>query len=1028
MSQSSLTRRAFDLEQEIQRRVLATEHARRDLGEFFQQACAAGAIAGVKRLEWGRHLALYCMSVQLQLEGWLVAYGKGDAEMVARQREAWERTGAAWEDKQPNPWERYVLMQNAIDNLPPSTLKPCDVDGLVVEKTRGLVRLGDIAVGDRVLTHAGRFRAVEAVADQGVLPTLTIVTQRGRRIRVAGDHPVLTARGWTRADQVVLHDVLAEVHQSEPCGSDSISAEEARLIAYLIGDGRIQGSVGFTNGDPETLTDFKACVATVGLEAVVAAKRPMKSGGHTYQMRVRKPRSCACECGSPVTGTRRWCASCIRERARESERRYLRRGGPLDPDSRAAHMAASPNSAVRQWCQKHDLWGSCSYTKRVPRAIMSGSDDLIAEYLAAYWACDGGIYERRDLKAPKGGRANRAVRIDATTVSEGLARDHQALLQRLGMSFTLLRQDLKIESKRQGKRYIAYKLYAHDQDTAAKFMEIIGPRMRHEKRGRLPGLGRTGFDRTLHADAVVAIEPSEPTACRCLQIEEDSSFVYQGVVVHNSSISMVSANAWIWLWAPAFSFIAASGVEANVDRDSQSTRDLVRSQWYRDTFAISWRDVDVEIPMEVRKDSDAISLWATTAGGKRDSRTINSGWIGAHGDGILIDDPDDPDKVFNEADRLKPQNRFTRAMENRTNDDNRSIRRVLQQRVHVEDFTAYLLSLSRWSPQNPRGWFHFCLPAEFGRGPADAPTESPYGLKDWRTEIGETLHARLSPGILADHKAKRPEYEALYNQNPGRRGDGLFKAHYARFFIWEHQQGQWLRPRPEGCVPREELPPVIIKPGELRDVTLSVDAANSLDPTPGAKVSAVGLTVDACRGDERLVLDDCTRVLGVSATYKAIYQIAARWPLDRIIVELKALGAGVISELTLAIKRGWYIDPDTDEKVPLLGPDGQRIRCVVEPYSPGKEDKIQRANGMLPDWQQGLFLLHDGADWLYPKIDASRKTLDEGFIGEVCSFPASRRSDRVDSLSQFHARYRTTTNPREEWQAMRRLASLGGRR
>lgn len=495
-----------------------------------------------------------------------------------------------------------------------------------------------------------------------------------------------------------------------------------------------------------------------------------------------------------------------------------------------------------------------------------------------------------------------------------------------------------------------------------------------------------------------------------------------------STIAMVVANAWIWLLAPGFSFTAASGVEANVDRDSNATRDLVRSEWYRDTFAISWETQDLEVPIDVRKETAAVRLWATTAGGKRDSRTINSGWIGAHSDGMFIDDPDDPDKVFNETERLKPQNRFTRAMENRTNDDNRSIRRVLQQATHVEDFSAYLLSLSRWSPANPKGWHLNCLPAEYGQGPPDAPAETPYGQRDWRTEPGETLHPRLlSPGILADHKLKRPEYEALYNQNRKRRIAGIFAPRHARFFIWEHQVGQWLRPRPETCVPREELAPVVVKPGQLRDVTLSVDAANSLNPDPNAKVSAVGLTVNACRGEERLVLDDATRVLGVHGTYKAIFQLCARWSLDRILVEEKALGAGVLAELGLAIRRGWYLDPESDEKIELLGPDGGRLRCVVEPYKPGKEDKIQRAHGMLPSWQQGLWLFHDSADWLYPRVDENRKTIDEGCIGEVCSFPGSRRSDRIDSLSQFAARYRASEDPRDRWRAMSRLSLVGRR-
>lgn len=57
-----------------------------------------------------------------------------------------------------------------------------------------------------------------------------------------------------------------------------------------------------------------------------------------------------------------------------------------------------------------------------------------------------------------------------------------------------------------------------------------------------------------------------------------------------------------------------------------------------------------------------------------------------------------------------------------------------------------------------------------------------------------------------------------------------------------------VRRRPEGCPSRSAQPPVIIELDRLEDITLSVDAANSLNPKPGAKVSAVGLTVGGSRG------------------------------------------------------------------------------------------------------------------------------------------------------------------------------------
>lgn len=503
-----------------------------------------------------------------------------------------------------------------------------------------------------------------------------------------------------------------------------------------------------------------------------------------------------------------------------------------------------------------------------------------------------------------------------------------------------------------------------------------------------------------------------------------------------STIAMVCACAWIWLWCPTFSFGAASGIDANVTRDSNATRDLVRSKWYRDTFAISWdagddleRPSDAEFEKEavafgIDSKKDAVSDWKTTAGGQRYSRTIQRGFTGLHVDGTFIDDPDDADRVWNEAARLRPQNRFTRAIENRVNDEHRSIRKVLQQRVHAEDFSAYLLSIARWSPQTPKGWMWLCIPAEWGLQPEDAPRETPWGWRDPRTTPRETMHPRMSPGVLADKRTKMPGYEGQYNCNPNRSVDGIFKRRNSRFFIFEGENADILRRRPEGCPSRSEQPPVVIKLADLRGITLSIDAANSLDPKPGAKVSAVGMTVGGCgSGEDRYILDDHTRVMGVSALYRSVFRIIGLWPLDTILVELKAMGPSVIYELTQAIRRGWYIDSETDERIALVGPGGGRPRCRVEPFDPGKDSKAQRAHGALPTWERGLIFAHDGASWLYPQVDDNRKTVDEGWIGEICSFTGSAgggRTDRMDSLTQFVAHRHTAVDVRERWRALSR--------
>jgi predicted phage terminase large subunit-like protein len=95
-----------------------------------------------------------------------------------------------------------------------------------------------------------------------------------------------------------------------------------------------------------------------------------------------------------------------------------------------------------------------------------------------------------------------------------------------------------------------------------------------------------------------------------------------------SKIVMVFAPAWMWLRAPDWSVGCFSGNPDNVARDSNACRDLVTSEWYRRTFAVTW---------EIRSDVDAVGKWQTTAGGSRTSRGLNAGKVGLHVDCVSGD-------------------------------------------------------------------------------------------------------------------------------------------------------------------------------------------------------------------------------------------------------------------------------------------------------------------------------------------------------------------------------------------------------
>lgn len=453
-----------------------------------------------------------------------------------------------------------------------------------------------------------------------------------------------------------------------------------------------------------------------------------------------------------------------------------------------------------------------------------------------------------------------------------------------------------------------------------------------------------------------------------------------------STILMVWAPAWMWLHAPRFSFACASSTDEVVKRDSQAHRDIVTSAWYRETFGVEWT---------IRKDADAIGKWQTTAGGKRLSRTIGSRWIGVHADGFFIDDPDDAHRVHNDVERTKTHNNFTRKMENRVNHEMRSIRIVCQQRVHVEDLSGYLYALSPWSRKNLEGWDRLSIPMEFKKPAANdnVPRETAFGWRDWRDEDGEVLQAERWPAdMLADKRKKLGShgYESQYNQNPEPLDGGMFRRGWFPFYRIADQTYE-KRTRPAGCQerPKDGTDDTFViqyrrgaQAGELDLdwITLSVDATfGSLKES----ASAVGLTVYAGKGVRRFLLMDYTIPMTFLQTVAAIKKAIRAFPVRRVLIELKANGASVVEVLEKELMESG-----------LLGPNGQPVVVVIEGSDPGKDGKEARANAATIPVEAGTLYLPDTIPvWLEP------------WLTEICTFPNSRRSDRVDALSQLLARY-----------------------
>jgi intein/homing endonuclease len=341
-------------------------------------------------------------------------------------------------------------------------MKPNQIDAWVVTR-RGRIPLGNVVVGDEILTHKGRYRRVTAVHEQGTLPLLKLITGHGRSNRTAMDHPYLTTKGWVQAQDLKAGDLLGAVVPAEEGMTDRITAEEARLLGYMVGDGSCTHFPTFTNTDAEMLADFQRCAKACGFSTSVRSVAP--------SLRKRNY-------NAAILGLR----------------------GAL------------------HWLEHHGVRGKSSYTHRIPPDVLASSREVVANFVGAYWSCDGQILIRHT------GERGSIYFSNATTVGFDLANDLQHALLRLGINARIRNRSRKLKTKRQASeiyRYYHVQTCAHKDTVLFKNM----PGLCSAKAKLVADLTPQRFVQgPLFEDEIVSIVDGGIGECRCLSVEDDHSF------------------------------------------------------------------------------------------------------------------------------------------------------------------------------------------------------------------------------------------------------------------------------------------------------------------------------------------------------------------------------------------------------------------------------------------------------------------------------------------------------------------------
>ena len=205
---------------------------------------------------------------------------------------------------------------------------------------------------------------------------------------------------------------------------------------------------------------------------------------------------------------------------------------------------------------------------------------------------------------------------------------------------------------------------------------------------------------------------------------------------------------WLLLHNPGMKIAIISHDEVLAAKIVRQIRQILKSPWYS---SLAPNTV-------ISKDKDSETVFETTAGGEVRAFSVNGGITGHGFDVIIIDDPQKASTAHSEVERENVVSAYKSAISSRFKDPSTGILIVVMQRLHVDDFSAFILK----THSDVR---HLSIPAR-----ATKTIEYEIGENQFHTyKEGELLEPdRLTETYLADQRKIQgfDYFSAQYMQNP----------------------------------------------------------------------------------------------------------------------------------------------------------------------------------------------------------------------------------------------------------------------
>jgi len=421
-----------------------------------------------------------------------------------------------------------------------------------------------------------------------------------------------------------------------------------------------------------------------------------------------------------------------------------------------------------------------------------------------------------------------------------------------------------------------------------------------------------------------------------------------------SRIVCVMAPCWMWLESPEWRAIFFSGNPRISARDSVYRRDLIDSEWYKETFRPKWK---------LKQDQNAKLQFNNDAGGFHSALTAGQRVIGDRADALFVDDPNDAAELSDEVRVQLNEIWWDQGAANRLNDPQVSVRIGIMQRLHADDWAGHVLK------EHVNGqyiWDHICFRQEYEPEKACScgreVCQTALGKLDPRTEPGELLFpARFPEEILAQERVRlgAAGYAGQHQQQPYAEGGGQIQTSWFRYYLDDPEKMQF------------------------DEIIQSWDMTFKKTKTSDFVVGQVwGL-----KGPKRYLLDQVRKRMDLPDTIRAVKTMTKRWPKAVAkYIEDKANGPAVIASLQAEVEGMIAVNPagGKEARASAVAPVIEAGDCYLP--DPVRHPWVKELLGECEAFPNGL---HD--DQVDALTQALSKTINRRYVAPVDERPEVER-------------------------------------